>query len=64
MAKTRDQILRWMRQNKPRFTNGRTGEVNCTEMVEAWDREEADGAQTLDSDHMAWELAVIVAGAK
>lgn len=55
------EIKRWMRRNVSRFVDASCGEVNCTEMVEAWDREASTGSATLDADHIAWECAVDVA---
>ncbi len=48
-----------MRRNAAQYTD--CGEVNCTELVEAWDSECASGGDTLDSDHVAWTIAVEVA---
>lgn len=53
-------IKRWMRAHLDEYRDPRTGEVNLTELVEAWDRECADGGATLDSDHIAWEIATKV----
>ena len=66
MNTARDQTARtairtWMRRYARRFIDSNTGELNCTAMVEAWDRECADGAVTLDPDHDAWDIAVLVA---
>lgn len=38
-----------------------TGEIDCTGLVESWDRECSDGGETLDPTHVAWEVAVDVA---
>jgi hypothetical protein len=54
-------IWRWMRGNAARFVD-ECDEVNCTAMVEAWDHECASGADTLDTGHVAWDVAVDVAG--
>lgn len=59
----RAQIARWMRNNVVNHVDGVTGEVNCTALVEEWDRECAGGGATLDPDHVAWEVAVEVADA-
>lgn len=55
--KTPNEIRRWMRENRSRFVDYMTEEVNLTEMVETWDREQASGDATLDPDHIAWEIA-------
>lgn len=46
-------IRAWMVRNLDRFID-RCGEVDCTGMVEEWDRETQDGGVTLDPDHVAW----------
>ena len=51
-------IRLWMKKNIYRFIDRKTNEVNCTEMVEAWDRECSSGEDTLDSNHPAWDIAV------
>jgi hypothetical protein len=56
----RQQIRRWMRANVERFVE-ECGEVNCTQITEAWDRECSTGEMTLDTDHPAWEIAVDIA---
>lgn len=53
-------IRSWMVNNVGRFVD-ECDEVNATEMVETWDRECAQGGDTLDPDHVAWEVAVRVA---
>lgn len=53
-------IKKWMSANAGRFVD-ECREVNCTAMVEAWDREESTGDTTLDPDHPAWDIAVEVA---
>ena len=53
-------IYIWMRNNVGRFVD-ECGEVDCTGLAEAWDRECADGAQTLDPKHEAWDVAIDVA---
>ena len=55
------EISAWMARNADRFVDRRTGEVNLTALVEAWDRETQDGGVTTDPDHVAWEIAVDVA---
>jgi hypothetical protein len=54
-------VRRWMRANRARFEDRRTGEVDMTRMVETWDIETQDGGVTTDPDHVAWEVAVEVA---
>jgi hypothetical protein len=56
---SRASIARWMRAHAAEHLD--CGEVNLTSLVEAWDSECADGAQTLDPDHLAWDVAVEVA---
>ncbi len=60
-AEVEQTALRWMRRRVHDFVDPRTGEVDTTAMVEAWDRAEAGGGATLDSDHPAWDAAVRVA---
>lgn len=55
---SRASIRRWMMANKEDYRDRRTGELNWTELVEAWDRACADGGATLDPDHIAWDIAV------
>lgn len=49
-----------MRLSVHRFVD-ECGEVNCTDMVEEWDRQCSTGEATLDEQHPAWDLAVTVA---
>lgn len=53
----RARIKKWMKDNKNRFIDPYTGEINMTEMVETWDNECASGEDTYDEDHIAWEIA-------
>lgn len=53
-------IRRWMLANAEAHKDARTGEINCTSLVEAWDRDVAGGGATLDMDHPAWSVAVEV----
>lgn len=55
-----ERIRKWMTQHVGEFVDPRTGEVNCTALTEAWDSAESTGEATLDSDHIAWEIAVDV----
>lgn len=55
--KIEKEIRRWMRANNERFVDRKTGEVNMTEMVETWDREQSTGGSTLDTNHVAWDVA-------
>ena len=57
----KSSIRNWMLENIEEFVDEKTGEVDCTDMVETWDREVCDGEQTLDGDHIAWSIAVEVA---
>jgi len=56
-AHSRSSIRRWMLTNMEDYRDRRTGELNLTDMVEAWDRACADGGATLDPDHIAWDVA-------
>lgn len=57
---TEKQIKRWMLENHKRFIDRRTGELDCTTMVEVWDIENDQLGETLDSTHIAWDIAVEV----
>jgi len=52
-------IRRWMVANVEKFID-ECGEVNATAMVEAWDLACGQGGDTLDPDHVAWEVAAQV----
>lgn len=54
-----EEIRKWMKANVSEYVD-ECGEVNCTEMVEAWDAECGSGEDTLDPDHPAWDIAVEV----
>ena len=56
----KSSIRNWMLEHIEEFIDENTGEVNCTDMVEGWDREISDGEQTLNPDHIAWDIAVEV----
>ena len=56
-AHSRASIRRWMLANRNDYRDRRTGELNLTDLVEAWDRACADGGSTLDPDHLAWDVA-------
>lgn len=56
-APSRASIRRWMLANMEDYRDRRTGEINLTDLVEAWDRACADGGVTLDPDHIAWDVA-------
>ena len=58
---TKASIRSWMRRNLEAYRNRQTGEVNMTTLVEGWDSECADGAETMDSNHPAWDVAVELA---
>jgi len=51
-------IRTWMSKNYRRFIDKRTGELDATALVEAWDRETGDGSRTLDPAHPAWDIAL------
>lgn len=53
-------IQLWMMRNIKDHIDSKTGEVNCTSLVEAWDNECSTGEATLDEDHPAWDIAVEV----
>jgi hypothetical protein len=53
----------WMRDHVEEFLDD-CGEVNCTSMVEEWDRQRSTGMETLDMNHPAWDIAVMVAAAR
>jgi len=57
-SKTNKQIKAWMSANRDDFIDARTGEINLTGLVEAWDSAEGTGDETLDEDHPAWGIAV------
>jgi len=57
-APGRAEIRRWMLDNRDDYIDPKTGELNATELVEAWDRACANGGATLDPDHIAWDIAV------
>ena len=59
---TRREIRAWMVRNVDRFVDRTCDVVNATKMVEAWDQEIGTGEETLDSEHVAWEVAIEVAG--
>jgi hypothetical protein len=54
------QIRRWMKTYVENYVD-ECGEVNCTRMVEDWDSSCGTGEDTLNSDHIAWDIAVKVA---
>jgi len=56
-APSRASIRYWMLANMEDYRDRRTGEINLTDLVEAWDRACADGGVTLDPDHIAWDVA-------
>jgi hypothetical protein len=56
----RGAIGKWMRANLERFRDKRTGEVNTTLLVETWDIECATGSDTLDPNHVAWDLVLML----
>lgn len=57
---TKYEIKKWMLLNADRFIDKSTNEIDFTQMVEAWDNECDNGKATLDSDHIAWSIAVDV----
>lgn len=53
-------IARWMRAHLEDHRDRVTGEVNSTSLVEEWDVACATGGDTLDPNHLAWDVAVEV----
>ena len=53
-------IRKWMKANYVDHIDPLTNEINATSLVEAWDHACADGSQTLDPNHIAWDIAVDV----
>ena len=49
-------IRAWMKRHADEHREG--GEVNLTNLVEAWDRACSTGAATMDPGHVAWEVAI------
>lgn len=60
-APSRAAIRAWMLRHVEEYRDQRTSEVNMTDLVQGWDIACADGGATLDSDHIAWEIAADVA---
>lgn len=52
-----------MKMNVIHFVDPKTGEVDCSSMVEEWDCENSTGDSTLDPDHSSWDIAFEVAEA-
>lgn len=57
---TTDQIRRWMKIFVGNYVD-ECNEVDCTKMVEDWDSLCGTGEETIDPDHIAWDIAVEVA---
>ena len=55
-----EQIRKWMKTYVENYVD-ECDEVNATKMVEDWDSSCGTGEETLDSDHIAWEIAAQVA---
>lgn len=55
-----DQIRKWMKAHVGNYVD-ECNEVNATKLVEAWDAECGDGEETLDPDHIAWDIAAELA---
>jgi hypothetical protein len=53
-------IKAWMQRHVSEYVD-ECGEVNATKLVEAWDFECASGQDTLDPDHIAWDIGADVA---
>ena len=54
--KTADEIRRWLFAHATEHIDDRTNEVNMTSLVEAWDVAEGTGEETLDENHIAWDI--------
>jgi hypothetical protein len=59
-GKSGAHIAMWMLKNKQNHIDPQTGELNCTSLVEDWDNSESTGDATLDTNHMAWDIAVLI----
>lgn len=59
-APSRSAIRAWMVRNKEDYRDSSTGEINMTALVEGWDCACADGGATLNSDHIAWDVATTI----
>lgn len=58
--KQQAQIKRWMLAHLKEFLDS-CNEVNCTAMVESWDRACSSGDSTMNPEHPAWEIAGAIA---
>lgn len=56
----KENIRRWMLSHLKEFLDS-CNEINCTAMVESWDRECSTGDATMNPDHPAWEIASTLA---
>lgn len=54
------EIRAWMKAHVAEYVD-ECNEVNATKMVEDWDAECGSGEETLDSDHIAWDIAAELA---
>jgi hypothetical protein len=55
-----DKIRKWMKLHLYNYVD-ECDEVNTTKMVEEWDASCGSGEETLNPDHIAWDIAVEVA---
>lgn len=55
-----NQIKNWMKIYVENYVD-ECDEVNCTRMVEDWDISCGTGSETLDPNHIAWDIAVEIA---
>jgi len=60
-ATERAHVLAWMQNYAEDHVDPKTGELNYTGLVEDWDNCCSTGDATLDPDHPAWEIALLVA---
>jgi len=57
----KDKLIRlWMTTHVASFEDD-CGEIDCTAMVEEWDRHNDSGGATLNPNHPAWTIASEVA---
>lgn len=59
-TKAQAAIRSWMRAHVEDHVDD-CGDVNATKLVEEWDFECASGGDTVDPDHIAWDIGAEVA---
>jgi hypothetical protein len=57
-------IKTWMYAHLHEHIDKQTNELNCTSLVEAWDSECSTGNETLDMNHIAWDIAIDIQWAR